>query len=111
MSYLNNAKAVADIGVGTAAIYLWIGLKATTKQHLSDSFGGEIGIAEWIAGFAPLVNTKWASHTGEFPGVYHYEVVEKLGYWLGKHPQATTEQFKVEMDRLSALFMSGAKID
>lgn len=101
-----SASSRAASGVGTSAIYLWTGLKPTVKQALADSFGGEIGIAAWIAGFAPVVDAKFESLTGNLPGVFHYEVVEEMGCWLGNNPQAADEQFKDQLDHLTALFIA-----
>jgi hypothetical protein len=106
MEVNNSAAAPAATNCGTSAIYLWIGLKPKTKQGLSDSFGGEIGIAQLVAEFAAVVEEKFNQLPDDLPGVFHYEVVEVLGQWLGEHPAATIEEFKTEMDRLTAQFMA-----
>ncbi len=96
-----NKKTASDDShdIGIFSIFLFQGLTEPQKSLLADQCGGQIGIAHWIAGFAPIVSDFHASNEREYPGVFAYEIVESMGQWLGENADATPTDFNAELSR------------
>lgn len=45
---------------------------------LADSFGGQIGIMDALAQYAPMAE-EFLCHAEDYPGVFEYEVAEEFG--------------------------------
>lgn len=84
---------------GVYAIFLFLGLSKDQKDTLSDAFGGQIGLANWVSEFAPIVNTFVENDPRAYPGCFAYEIVEDMGTWLGNKPDATALEFECELKR------------
>jgi hypothetical protein len=104
---MNRKTTSADSNdIGIFAIFLFQGLTETQKSLLADQCGGQIGIANWIAEFAPIVTEFNASDEREYPGVFAYEIVESMGQWLGDNADATHTQFKAEISLRTSEWIS-----
>lgn len=88
--------------MSATSIYLYIGAetaRGTGTWPDYDSKGGQIGVMDWIASFAPIVDAFYLHDQRDYPGVAHYEVTEEMGSWLYSHSDATPVEFEAELRR------------
>lgn len=93
---------VADGSTLVHAAYLWAGYikSGMLSSKLSNAFGGQIGAAFHVTGFANTVATALREADAlnfEYPGVFDYEVTEGLGEWLRANPGAGEKEFSIEL--------------
>ena len=83
-----------------SAIFLWQGLGDKAKTEMTDGLGGQIGIADWLMSYAAICERNYKTLANDLPGVFHYEIVEAMGVWLGKEESQPSDQaFAAELDR------------
>jgi hypothetical protein len=82
-----------------SAIFLWQGINRDHKAKLSRQHGGEIGIAQWVMQFASICEDSYHKLPDDLDGVFHYEVVEDMGDWLGNQHRVTHDSFRQELER------------
>lgn len=102
-----TAETDKQVSISQDAIFLWqgfmdvvssVGTRTPEQQELYDRHFAGLGqdSAAWSIGYvASIISAeyeKWAQH--DFPGVYHYEIVETLGNWLAeKGPRLAQFQY------------------
>ena len=104
--YLTDTTA----GASGTAIYLYIGMdraRGTGTWPDFDQHGGHIGVMDWIASFAPVVDAFYENDQREYPGVASYEVTEEMGSWLYFHNEATKEEFAAELCQFVDAWIAG----
>lgn len=89
--------------------YLMTGFfeKGNLSEVEADGFGGQIGAAIQVTGFANTIARALAEidRLGiEYPGVFDYEVTEGMGAWFRQHIDATETEFCVELVRQMEIF-------
>lgn len=94
---LVEAAVPAGQGAQGHAVYLVQGyLGVPPSANAADRPIGEIGSISDVAAHAPLIAEAVgdAERLGfDFPGVFDYEVTERMGAWLRVNPEASTGQF------------------
>jgi hypothetical protein len=83
-----------------SAIFLWQGLGRKAIDSMTDGLGGQIGIADWLMPYAAICERKWQSLGDDLPGVFHYDIVEEMGLWLGQQEaQPSYQAFATELEK------------
>lgn len=97
--------------VAANAIYLYMGYATATRmkplspeeqERRSDMYNGEVGIMQQIAKlavFATVAEESVYAQEQEFPGVWHYEVAEPMGYWINDNFDAHESRFIDEIGK------------
>ncbi len=106
----SRIHASEPVNSSVAAIFLWQGIAKDKFEKLAERHGGQIGVADWVSEFATLVERKYLTLPDDLPGVFHYEVAESMGRWLGEQDSPTSEAFNVELDRQTQGFLNQLQV-